>query len=87
MNDFADRIIKAIEHRAEMGHYTIAAIIAVCALFGFIGVLAAIVVMTMKFFGTWAYVALVAIVAVLLVRSQLKSAFPQEEDEDETGVS
>ena len=87
MKDFADRILKAIEHRAEMGHYTIAAIMAVCALFGFIGVLSVMVWMTLEFFGTWVYATLVVIVAVALVRSQLKSAFPQEEDEDETGVS
>jgi len=87
MNNFADRIIKAVEHRAEMGHYTIAAIMAVCALFGFIGVLSVMVWMIMEFFGTWTYVTLVVIAMVALTRSQLKSAFPQEEDEDETGVS
>ena len=87
INDLVRRYSDAVEHRAEMGHYTVAAIVMVfgflVVIIGFFGILWGILAL----FGTKVYIALFVVGAVWYARRNLMRQFPQDEDENETGVS
>jgi len=88
MNKLFTRITDAVEHRAEMGHYWIAAIIGIGALMAAIAVVVVIAFSILKFLGTWVYAGLALFGMVVMLRRSLQRQFPQAEDNDnETGVS